>query len=177
MNFIWNETKRATNLKKYELDFFADAVFVFEGEVFTFEDDRFAYDEQRFISIGLLQGIVVVIAHTEDAETIRVISMRKAENMNSNSTLPTVDQDDLDEAPLIRQADLDRAVYRVNLQSMPRKQKISITLDPDVVAFFKAQAGERGYQTLINAALREAMQQRTLETLLRQVIREELHPT
>jgi uncharacterized protein (DUF4415 family) len=96
--------------------------------------------------------------------------------MNKNSTLPTVDEDDRDEAPPITQADLDRAVYRVNFQSMPRKQKISIALDPEVVAFFKAQAGERGYQTLINAALREAMQQRTLETMLRQVIREELHP-
>jgi uncharacterized DUF497 family protein len=79
MNFTWNDTKRATNLNKHGLDF-ADAEFVFSGEVFTFEDDRFAYNEQRFISIGLLRGAVVVIAHTEDAETIRVISMRKAEN-------------------------------------------------------------------------------------------------
>ena len=96
--------------------------------------------------------------------------------MNKNSTLPTVDEEDLDEVPPITQAQLDRAVYRVNFQPMPRKQKISIALDPDVVAFFKAQAGERGYQTLINATLREAMQHRTLETLLRQIIREELHP-
>lgn len=95
--------------------------------------------------------------------------------MNRNSTLPTV-ADDLDEAPPITAADMARAVRRVNLQPMPRKQKISITLDPDIVAFFKAQAGERGYQTLINATLREAMQQRTLETLLRKIIREELHP-
>ncbi|MBL8248613.1 MAG: BrnA antitoxin family protein [Candidatus Competibacter sp.] len=94
--------------------------------------------------------------------------------MNSDSTWPTVDED-RDEVPPITQAQMDRAVYRVHLKPMPRKQKISITLDPDVVAFFKAQAGERGYQTLINAALREAMQHRTLETLLRQVIREELH--
>lgn len=56
-----------------------------------------------------------------------------------------------------------------------KKQKINITLDPDVIAWFKAQAGGRGYQTLINAALREAMDRATLETTLRQVIREELH--
>lgn len=95
--------------------------------------------------------------------------------MNRNSTFPTVDEDDLDEIPPITQADLDRAIYRINLQPMPRRQQISITLDQDVIAFFKAQAGDRGYETLINAALREAMQQRTLETILRQVIREELH--
>lgn len=100
--------------------------------------------------------------------------------MNRESTLPTaVDDlaDDLDEAPPVTTADLARAVRRVNLQPMPRKQKISITIDTDVVTFFKVQAGERGYQTLINATLREAMQQRTLETLLRQIIREEMHPT
>ena len=95
--------------------------------------------------------------------------------MNRNSTLSTV-ADDLDAAPPMTAADMARAVRRVNLQPMPRKQKISITLDPDVVTFFKAQAGERGYQTLINATLREAMQQRTLETLLRKTTREELHP-
>ena len=47
--------------------------------------------------------------------------------------------------------------------------------DPDVVAWFKQQAGRRGYQTLINAALRDAMQQKPIENRLRRVIREELH--
>jgi uncharacterized protein (DUF4415 family) len=56
-----------------------------------------------------------------------------------------------------------------------RKQKINITLDPDVLAWFRAQAGGRGYQTLINATLREAMRQKTMEETLRRVIREELH--
>lgn len=78
MNFTWNEIKRQSNLKKHGLDF-ADAETVFSGEVFTFEDDRFPYGEQRFISIGLWRGQVVVMAHTEDAETIHLISMRKAE--------------------------------------------------------------------------------------------------
>jgi hypothetical protein len=36
-------------------------------------------------------------------------------------------------------------------------------------------AYHRGYQTLINAALREAMQKKTIEMVLRKVIREELH--
>ena len=78
MDFTWDKTKRATNLKKHGLDF-ADAAIVFSGAVFTFEDDRFPYTEQRFISLGLLRGVVVALAHTESAETIRVISMRKAE--------------------------------------------------------------------------------------------------
>lgn len=38
------------------------------------------------------------------------------------------------------------------------KQRVSIMLDASVIAFFKAKAGERGYQTLINQALHHAMQ-------------------
>ena len=39
------------------------------------------------------------------------------------------------------------------------KQSVTIRLDADVVAWFKAQAVERGYQTAINRALREYMDQ------------------
>jgi len=52
--------------------------------------------------------------------------------------------------------------------------KINITLGPDILAYFKEKAGERGYQTLINATLREAMTHQTLEDTLRKVLREEM---
>ena len=45
----------------------------------TFEDRRFDYGEQRFITLGMLRGVVVVIATAEADEEIRVLSMRKAE--------------------------------------------------------------------------------------------------
>ena len=94
--------------------------------------------------------------------------------MNGNTTLQA--SVDLDEAPVWSPEDFAQAVHRVGLQSTPmKKQKINITLDPDVVAWFKQQAGGRGYQTLINATLREAMQQKTIEETLRRVTREELH--
>jgi uncharacterized protein (DUF4415 family) len=81
---------------------------------------------------------------------------------------------DLDEAPLLTEADFARAVHRVGLQPVARKAKINITLDPDVVAWYKARAGGRGYQTLINATLREAMRGKEIEETLRRVLREEL---
>ena len=77
MKFEWDETKRQTNLRDHKLDF-VDAEIVFSGITFTFEDDRFEYGEDRFITLGLLREIVVVIAHTERKDTIRLISMRKA---------------------------------------------------------------------------------------------------
>ena len=60
------------------------------------------------------------------------------------------------------------------LDGPPRKQRVNIMLDTGVIAFFKSKAGERGYQTLINAALKQAIQQEELETTLRRIVREEL---
>lgn len=77
MRFTWSERKRAINLKDHDLDF-VDAPRVFEGLTFTYEDDRFDYGEQRFITLGLLAGVPVSIAHTETDNEIRLISFRKA---------------------------------------------------------------------------------------------------
>jgi hypothetical protein len=77
MRFAWSERKRSINLKEYGLDF-VDAPRVFEGLTYTYEDDRFAYGEQRFVTLGLLAGVPVSIAHTEADDEIRVISFRKA---------------------------------------------------------------------------------------------------
>jgi len=61
----------------------------------------------------------------------------------------------------------------------PGKTRITIRLDDDVLAWFREQvhlAGGGNYQTLINDALREYIQQRRepLEETLRRVLREEL---
>ena len=77
MRFTWSERKRASNLREHGLDF-VDAPRVFEGLTYTYEDDRYAYEEQRFITLGLLAGIPVSIAHTESEDEIRIISFRKA---------------------------------------------------------------------------------------------------
>ena len=77
MRFSWSERKQAINLKEHGLDF-VDAPRVFEGLTFSYEDDRFAYGEQRFITLGLLAGVPVSIAHTETEDEIRIISFRKA---------------------------------------------------------------------------------------------------
>jgi uncharacterized protein (DUF4415 family) len=89
--------------------------------------------------------------------------------MNNKSSLKTSD-----DAPIVTQADLDRARFRVNLKDAPRKQRVNIMLDTGVIAFFKSKAGQRGYQTLINQTLKQAMLQEEIETTLRRVVREEL---
>ena len=93
--------------------------------------------------------------------------------MNNNSS--SDDVKDRDEYPAVTAADLDRAVFRVGHEAAPHKQRVTIMLDTVILAYFKAQAGERGYQTLINETLRQAIMQESLEDTLRRVLREELH--
>jgi len=78
MNFTWHERKRQTNLKKHGFDF-ADAERVFDGPVSTVEDARDYAGEQRFNSTGFLGAAIVTLCHTETADHIHLISMRKAE--------------------------------------------------------------------------------------------------
>jgi uncharacterized protein len=77
MQFEWDDAKNRSNFAKHGLDF-ADAELVFAGPCVTFPDDRFDYGEERFITLGLLAGRLVVIAHAPRGEATRIISMRKA---------------------------------------------------------------------------------------------------
>lgn len=57
------------------------------------------------------------------------------------------------------------------------KTRITIRIDDDVLEWFRQQVEQSGggnYQTLMNSALREYIQQHSLEDLLRRVVREEL---
>jgi hypothetical protein len=76
--FTWDEPRRQANLAKHGLDF-ADAEKVFAGPMVVFEDNRADYGEQRMMGVGLLDYLVVLIVHVEKDETIRIISMRKAD--------------------------------------------------------------------------------------------------
>ena len=77
MRFEWDEVKRESNILKHGIDFI-DVEYVFEGGTVTVLDDRTDYTEDRFITLGLLDGRVVVIVHTETNDVIRIISARKA---------------------------------------------------------------------------------------------------
>jgi len=74
--YEWDEQKNKKNRFERGLDF-TDAETVFSGACLTFEDSRFDYGEPRFITFGLLEGRLVVIAHTPRGEKTRIISMRK----------------------------------------------------------------------------------------------------
>lgn len=81
---------------------------------------------------------------------------------------------DLSDLPEITAEKAAHGVVRVAGKVVPRgKTRLTMYLDAAVVEFFKARAGARGYQTLINEALKQAIENESLENTLRRVIREE----
>lgn len=76
MEFEWDEKKSQENEKKHGLSF-RDAERVFDGETATYLDDRKDYREERYITMGTLEGRMVVIVHAVRGEVIRIISMRR----------------------------------------------------------------------------------------------------
>lgn len=89
MRYEWDEAKREANLQKHGLDF-VDAEFVFEGVTVTIEDRRLDYGEQRFVTFGVLGRILVAVVHTERAEAVRIISIRKATRSEKKSYLSAI---------------------------------------------------------------------------------------
>ena len=84
----------------------------------------------------------------------------------------------LSDAP-ITQADFDSGKLKLVKRNasgavIQTKQRINIFLDAATVQYFKAKAGERGYQTLINETLKQSIQAESLEGVIRKTIRDEL---
>jgi len=78
MKFEWDENKRRANLQKHGLDF-RDAQLLFTDDALVIEDPHDDYDETRYILQGRLKQFIVSVVFTVwDDETIRIISMRKA---------------------------------------------------------------------------------------------------
>ena len=77
--FVWDPAKRLSNLRKHGIDF-VDAEKIFSSFTLTAEDRRESYGEQRFLTLGMLEDLLVSVTHTERGGNIRIISIRKASN-------------------------------------------------------------------------------------------------
>ncbi|KVD73417.1 hypothetical protein WS62_08550 [Burkholderia sp. ABCPW 14] len=84
MELEYNPNKRDKTLTERGLDF-ARAVEVFAGHHFTLEDTREDYVESRYITVGTLDGRMIVMVWTPRGEARRIISMRKANDREQAS--------------------------------------------------------------------------------------------
>lgn len=78
MNYEWDAAKNVVNQIKHGISF-EEARQIFEGDVLTGVDSRRDYGETRYISIGAIEGLIVIaVVHTDRNGIVRIISARLA---------------------------------------------------------------------------------------------------
>ena len=76
-SFEWDPRKNAINVAKHGLSF-AEVLQAFDRPLLTALDTRFDYGEDRWQSVGVTNGVPVMLAYTRRNGRIRLISVRKA---------------------------------------------------------------------------------------------------
>lgn len=80
MNFEWDADKAQTNLEKHGVSFELATLVFTDIDRVTVKDTRQDYGEERLVTLGQVEGRVLVVVTTErdTPQTIRIISARKA---------------------------------------------------------------------------------------------------
>ena len=143
-------------------------------------DDRRDYGEERIVAIGKADGIMLTLVYTdriaEDGHAVRRIirpagvtamsgertsaKRRSSRPTRGRATLERLRSQTEEEIAATSPTDLadlpgdfwDRAI----IVTPPAKEAISLRVDQDVLAWFRA--GGSGYQTRMNAVLRAYME-------------------
>jgi hypothetical protein len=77
--FSWNSQKAATNLRKHGVGFPEAATAFHDPLSITVPDPDHSATEERFLLVGLSAlGRLLVVAHAERGDEIRIISARSA---------------------------------------------------------------------------------------------------
>jgi len=152
MRFEWDPKKAATNLRKHGVSF-DEAATVFQDDLsLTGDDPNHSVSEERFITFGVSSaGRLLVVAHTERGDRIRILSARLLPGLKGSSTKRA--DTDLDELrPEYRREDFGTMV-RGKYAARMRESSNIIVLDPDVAeAFPNAQAVNRALRALLELA-------------------------
>jgi uncharacterized DUF497 family protein len=176
MHWTWDENKNRANKRKHGLDF-GSAMQVFEDRFAIAQLDRSSFEE-RWQTIGLVRSAIVVVSHTLPAEGSpdelavgRIISARgatpKGEHMKkaNSKKLTSAQIADLDALAKMPDSEIDFSDipeikdftgFKRGLFYRPVKKQMTLRLDADILEWFKRSAAKgAGYQTAINAALRQ----------------------
>ena len=77
MLITWDPSKAEANRRKHGVDFQEAATVFTDPLSTTFPSDHHSEEEQRLVTIGFSANKqILVVAHTEDENTIRIISAR-----------------------------------------------------------------------------------------------------
>jgi uncharacterized DUF497 family protein len=79
VNFEWDPSKAAQNRRKLGVSFHEAATAFGDPLALTYQDPDHSFEEQRFIAVGMSSaGRLLILAHADRGESIRIISARKA---------------------------------------------------------------------------------------------------
>ena len=79
MGFVWSALKAAGNLRKHGVSFDEAATVFFDPLSATGPDPDHSLEERRFVTFGMSAfGRLLVVAHTEQSDAIRIITARRA---------------------------------------------------------------------------------------------------
>ena len=79
MRIEWDPKKARSNLRKHKVSFEEAATAVSDPLSITGVDPDHSMNEERYVTFGTsVRGRLLVVAHTEEHETIRIISARLA---------------------------------------------------------------------------------------------------
>ena len=79
LTFEWDPDKAKANLAKHGVGFLEAATVLGDPLSLTISDPSHSEGEQRFVSVGMSdRARLLVVAHTEWGERVRIISARRA---------------------------------------------------------------------------------------------------
>ena len=79
MKFEWDPQKAATNIRKHKVSFEEASTALSDPMAATGIDPDHSIDESRYITFGVSnRGHLLVVAHTDRGEVIRIINARRA---------------------------------------------------------------------------------------------------
>jgi hypothetical protein len=79
VTFEWDPAKATQNQRKHGVSFHEAATVFGDPLAATYHDPDHSISEQRFITVGTSRaGRVLIVAHSDRSENIRMISARKA---------------------------------------------------------------------------------------------------
>ena len=73
--FIWDESKRKSNLEKHGLDFEISPQVFDDQNAKTRQDNRTDYGEERYLTFGIVGSLRLCLCWTPRSGKIRVISL------------------------------------------------------------------------------------------------------
>ncbi len=79
ISFAWDSRKETSNTRKHGVSFHEASTVFGDPLSLTFSDPDHSVGESRYVTLGLsVSGRLLLVAHADHGETIRIISAREA---------------------------------------------------------------------------------------------------